>query len=1234
MTTVRIPRPAILASLPLDRHLVIEASAGTGKTYTLEHLLVELVLVEGLSIDQILVVTFTEKAAREMRERVRATLRRALSAEADVPEGADAWSVDDEGRRRLSAALTAFDRAPISTIHAFCQRVLSENAFACRRLLEQRAVESRHVFAEALTEELRVALGPEDPLAPVVERALGRWGLEALEQSLFRWARESGEVRPRFQADKVARALRKLPSRLELAQGGFARRLLEDGLQRQPRTKVPARLLALAPAVERLREGAPLFEVLLAVWDWAAERATQRLDTLAYVRKHVGAGAERSPDLGPLAGFLDDVAQQAGSPLPVLVAELLPRVAARLAARKAGQGELDFDDMLRLLHEALQAPGGDALAEILRARLRVALVDEFQDTDVVQWGIVQRLFFDPGAAGHRLVVIGDPKQAIYGFRNADVHTYHAARRALLDAGGAQVPLAVSYRSTARVIDAVNRILADGFFTGVNAYPDPVRCGRPELRAVGADGRDAPAVTLLHVVGRGELRAADARRALAAAIAERARALLEGGLRVDRGDGLRPLEASDIHVLCRSRPEARMVAEAMAAADVPHAFYKQEGLFQTPAASDVWVLLRALVDLEDRSLRLGAWLTPFFAVPLGRLGDLRDLPPDHPLEERLRRWRALAVEQRWTELFRSLLEDSGFVRRELFGSPGERRLTDMQHILEVLLDEVHRGVRSLPQLTDRLQAFIEERERPVGESGNVHRLESERRAVQLLTMHKAKGLEAEVVFLFGGLSAPPPRALEPRIIHDSSGRRVAWIGGPDERVDVRARREESEEDQRLLYVALTRARSRLFLPYFGAPPPGAAAPEQAAFELIVDPREEPVPEGPQLRLLFAPDEPPPLDEDEAQSFEPYRFNGAYRVLNDRLVALVEAGALDGAGSLFDLETVEARRPERRTADQLRVRLAGWRPPAPTGAPGSLEARFAALREAHRGIEITSYTRMKRAAEEGIAGEARDAFRADTVDLAPAAEDLPGGAEVGVFLHELLEHVDLDAARVAEDADRLLAADRATAERLDAGARRLGLDDAQVRRVGELVLATLRTPLPLPTDDRLDGGLATVRHPIREMPFLQPIPETSHPPLEQAVFGERPLSIERGYLRGVVDLLFGHGGRTFVVDYKSDRLPSYEAGGLAEHVEASYRVQARLYVLGTLRALGIRGAEDYEARFGGLLYLFLRGLSADAVGRGVWGERPTWDEVRGWDEDLRRDDAPWGVPLPPRPGRPSG
>ncbi|MCA9606400.1 MAG: PD-(D/E)XK nuclease family protein, partial [Myxococcales bacterium] len=234
--------------------------------------------------------------------------------------------------------------------------------------------------------------------------------------------------------------------------------------------------------------------------------------------------------------------------------------------------------------------------------------------------------------------------------------------------------------------------------------------------------------------------------------------------------------------------------------------------------------------------------------------------------------------------------------------------------------------------------------------------------------------------------------------------------------------------------------------------------------------------------------------------------------------------------------------------------------------------------------------------------------------------PGGSGVGVFLHEVLEHLSFE--RVAETP---ILDDPPMRDLLVARARANGIGEEHLPEAARILEGALRSPLPLPRGGEVEGGLASLARRVAEMPFLLPIPEASHPPIDAGRPGldAPPLAIDRGFIRGIIDLVAEHEGRYLVVDYKSDRLASYAPADVARHVEAHYQVQARLYTIGAVRALRIHDAADYEARFEGLLYTFLRGMS----GGGVWASRPSWQDVLTWERALLGE-TPWGHPLPAR------
>ncbi len=1134
MAVLRFPKPEVLAQIPEEGDVVIEASAGTGKTFTLERLIIDLMLGDFtpdnfVPVEQILVVTFTERATRELKARVRNLLEKIVTTTENCAEDTPHWKINDEARIWLERQLFMFDRAPIHTIHGWCHRVLTENAFFIGKLLDQEHADAQRIFDKAFVRALRNQFAVDERYAPYLSAWLETHSIDRLRQDLATLIRTKSRIKPDFD---------------------------------------PKAFLARVSALKAYNRK----QVIDAYYDinpWGIHQKVEDTDKIGYLLDQLAqvAGPEDIPAaLMPLSeqdagwynvqayeGYMNNaqgpmaaLKQVLGTIVPLRAATLnvFAEAMRRVLADQKSQGFFDYDDMLSAVWQKLDddTASGRELLNHLRNRYKYALIDEFQDTDEVQWNIFRKIFHVSNR--HRMFVIGDPKQAIYAFRGADVHTYLHARREI--AGDSpHVVLKQNFRSTKNLIAAYNHIfdqsVEEPVFTGEITYSEPVTCGKPQAFEAEFESGipDAPLILVRMEPDGEKIWAADLKRRHGAFIAKEIQRICEEDvLKVDDEGELRPIRPKDIFILTHTRTEERLIGEHLKAAGVPFAFYKQEGLFQTPEALDVLELLVAIEDPYLRSNRLKVWATPFFSIEFDRLQACAELPETHPLFERLVRWHETARASRFDQLFNDILEHSGLIRREIFLKDNERELTNYQHIFEVLLEEVHTRGLDLRELILRLRGLHDETNVEQSDERNIQRLETEKDAVQVMTMHKSKGLEAEVVFVYGGWTKRPTR--EFNTCHWKQ-HRILYIGMPyllPAKTAVEL--DEIEEAQRLLYVAATRAKSKLYMPVIGTKNGKLEfgyleGVQKAINHRLVDIARDQ--SSPHIRLHNVPDIPDDLDESEPPP-------------EAKLELSIEPVELPDS----DLDRV---RPTTRL--------------------------------------VTSYSRMK-AAKGGYKGPADDDADALALEMSIDTDDerLPGGTSMGLFLHDILEHSDFVTPDTLEEFAEV------NSELFEAMMERHKIDERWRTEIEQMIYKVLQAPVGLP--DTTMANLGAVDRDVREMEFLFPIPENSHPDLAQ-LRGE--VEVKRGFIKGYIDLLFEFDGKIYFADWKSDTLEDYEDESLTDHVAKNYATQAMLYSLATMSQFGLLDRESYDSQFGGYLYVFLRGTGAS--NHGMYSARPTYDEV---------------------------
>ena len=1185
-------KPDTLAEIPTDTSSVVQASAGTGKTFVLEHLIVELVLEEEISISNILVVTFTERATAELVERVRAIFQRLLDqTESDAKPDEPHWKLDAAKKRRLREALFSFDRAPIHTIHGFCHRILSEHAFSNQQPFEQELVEFDTLFDQAFHRALRQDFTASVARSLVLEAFVHEKSLSSLRSTLREAVRTSDAIEPteNFQAFEanlkdISAEISALGPMLAEMREVFDEVGAQGKINGNKEDKANRQLDGLIKAVEAFKkEGIEDFwRTLNAECD-----ADNPFDYLA--NPSIFNKSHRDLYDESWVERLEELVDFNFEPLPLVLDEFVDLVEARLVEIKAEEGVFTYDDMLEYVDEAVQ--DSDELVQTLRDEYEFALVDEFQDTDSVQWEIFKRLFVDSGSH-NPCTLIGDPKQAIYGFRGADVQTYYRAVQYVVKNApvgtSVETQLPDNYRSTPELIDAYNTIFDPGeessfFRTDNNNYAQAVGAGFDEKELLDGDGQEVAPVVVTQVEADGEEDEEVSSNGFQGAIfkswsEEIARLTKEGRapenelkIRETSDDDFETVEPSDIFVLTRSKRQGDDFAEYLREAGVPYAFYKREGLFETPEAHDWLELLRAVERPGSNSRRLKAWSTPFFEVGLGRAAEIRDaVDEDHPLVKRLETWHESAESGRIGQLVHRVLDDSGILRREIFKRHSERELTNYEHLGETFVDWAQTDDLSLADIISRLAQYVDGEGSPGGHEGDLQRLETDEQAVQIMTMHKAKGLSAPVVFIYGGFGRSWRGAQRYYEKEDP----VLFFGSKTERSDP-IEAYAVEEDERLLYVAMTRPEGRMYVPYANPEDRGdkltrAKSPMGPLVERLDDIVGAETPSGFDIQRVYEDDSPPPSSAGPIEEESP-------RPAMDELTVDIESG--------LDVD----------------------------------DASFGKLR-AHRRLFVESYKSVD--SWSGHANESEQSNESLALDERAEPEDEPlmedepsgppPGQTTGLCVHELFEDLDYRRVDEATDIDEWRSHPRVS-RIVESTAARYGLEEFQ-EELEALVWRGLTSPVE--TKGVSIPSIAGTDRQSMELEFWYPIPGTSAATLEELV--EAPDSKPRGrgdgYLRGFIDLVFEWDGRLYIADWKTDTRrgeSAYTPADVESVVDERYSIQSTFYATAAARlvARSVTSRDAFEETFGGFMYLFARGMGPgeDGASPGVYFQQPDFDEL---------------------------
>lgn len=1192
--TMPVEKPFDIIRTPLKGTHLIEAGAGTGKTYSITGLYLRLLLEKRLSPENILVVTFTQAATEELKDRIRKTL--VLAKKEILGVLSDGGIVNAflqrvphprEAQMLVQNALNQFDRASIHTIHGFCQKVLLENAFETGSLFDTKLVSDRTRSVMTAADDFwrhQLYSAPLEFITFISDKVQGpafladlfnRCRVENLTvipripgpvfqhldsyRTLFQSLREAW-IRHR---DTICEMLIKTPSLSGTVYGS-----LKPDHKTPYRTRREVKIRALSDAMDRFMDSASVgFPMINAVKLFGASKLT------ASTKK------QYSP---PSHDFftLCDTLWAEGTALTGEMETRLIYVKERfidfakddLNNQKQIQNIHFYDDLLRRVGDALAGSSGGILKEKIRIQYAAALVDEFQDTDHTQHEIFADLFGEDV-----LFLIGDPKQSIYGFRGADIFTYLTAA----DRSDFRHTLVENWRSTPDLIHALNVLFSkqkNAFvFNGIR-FREGISATTPMSDRQRGE-HQVPALTLWYLDSRKHgsngrpIAKAKAVQKISRAVAGEITRLISSGK--DRAT----VAPGDVAVLVRTNRQAQQVKKDLSIRNVPTVLYQTENVFDTPEALELRQLLWSLSKPgNDAQFRVS-----LCTEIMGITGDELEAMEQDAAEWNRRIDAYHDYHRLWNRfgffhMFQSLMSGEGIRERLIMLPDGDRRLTNLLHLADILSNvSVAEGL-SIQSLLKWLDDQLDPATRTSEEE--TLRLESDENAVQIVTIHKSKGLEYPIVFCPFAWSGSIPRKTEP-VFYDRStdGGYILDLGS--ENLDVHnalAADELLAENVRLLYVALTRAKVRCYLAW-GRINTG----EASALSWLLHYEEKP------------------------KNYVVEHLLSTFTDKDDQalLADLTElADGSDGTITLVDLpEPDPTPFGMRRESEQaLTCRVFD----AVIGSTWSVSS-YSSLTSSHSGEgdqpdhdAHTENTPMDKGKKDG-----------------PMYHDdifaFPGGVKAGSFFHDVLEQIDFQ--RWGSDEYRSL-----IAEKLGT----YGLAPQWLDTVCHTITRVLNTPL-----DQGSPGLTLssvdLSSRVSEMAFYYPLKALSSKDLTDVLLehgacrfsdrfpermGKLSFQPKAGFMKGFIDLVFRSGNRFYLLDWKSNRLgeeiDAYDRRHLQDVMETGFYVlQYHLYALALDLFLKQRmPGYDYKEHFGGVYYVFIRGVDPKkGTGSGVYGDRPS-------------------------------
>ncbi|MEN6623276.1 MAG: exodeoxyribonuclease V subunit beta [Smithella sp.] len=1191
-----IPFDAI--QCPLSGVNLIEASAGTGKTHALTALYLRFILEAKITPDRILVITYTKAATAELKRRIRKMLQEAQTAFTtgnaensfllDILNQYPTASARKKIADRLLRALANFDEAAIHTIHGFCQRILVENAFESSTMFDVEPIDNQQELELEFVEDFwRRNFYQNDPT--IVCYALSRNINKAYFLQLLKSAmnKPTHKIIPDYQ-NFAADNLKNLRQTLDQKFLDF--RELWQNQRNEIVSCLQSKALHANVYGKKADKIASEIDKIILL-DNVPLPLPQSLNKVNHKTLCEKTKKNEITPEHPAFSICDDLCSHASQLQELLDIELaglkkkfLEELLMEFPKMKQRKNVLYFDDLLVQARNALLSGGGDKLAHVLRDKYKAVLIDEFQDTDPVQFAILQTIFIQ-ARSENAVFYIGDPKQAIYSFRGADIFAYLRASADITS----KYTMRENWRSEASLLNAINVLFSNTSrpFVFDEIEYNPIMPAKEALISIlRFEGKDnIPLQWWFMPAGVDEkpLNMTETRDIIIRAVVAEISRLLLLGRQNKAFIGINPLQESDIAILVRKNFEAVTFQKTLAAAGIPAVLFSAQSVFNSEEAEELERLLRGIIYFENEGYLLAALATPFFNLQaLDLSACIKDESALIHWQTRFHEYHEIWRDHGFLKMFYLFLDREHVRSRIISASGGERHLTNYLHLaqeLHIIQEQenlnFYEVVKRLSEMRNRDDAAAENEQL---------RLSTDKNCVRIVTIHKSKGLEYPIVFCpFAWETSRKKNESMPLFFHDDKNNWQLTADLGSNMLAANIAQYEWEilaEECRLLYVALTRAKNRC---YFVSGKIKNIE-DSAVSYLFHQPRGEAVnetSEGIFCRLV------------ELSQAAPQAI---------RVTKIAEVGAVQ-------------KLPEEEKEESL-----------------NFQPFIDVIDQSWKIASFTYLTSLRQPHDEEIKHTDDDSeLTMQDIKLAEAREyenmlNFPGGTTSGILLHEILEGLNFSQAGTT-DADSLIL------EALE----KYGYSPLWLGPINSMLASLVNVRLK----EQGEGEFSLVQLAnssiLKEMEFYFPIrdiaPEKIRSVLTQCAIFQKDRNQEgyypeklnfpqiSGLLKGFIDIIFEFQGKYYLADWKSNYLgDDYEdyspAAVLSAMAGSSYVLQYLIYTVALDQYLRKRISNyNYEEHFGGVYYFFLRGLGKDAGEEsGIYYDRPSAEIIRQLKEVL--------------------